>query len=38
MSNGILNNEELILKSHRHGEVMKLLDEKELRWLELSEK
>ena len=38
MSHGILNNEELILKSHRHGEVVKLLDEKELRWLELSEK
>ena len=25
-------------KSKRHGEIMKILDEKELRWLELSEK
>jgi ABC transport system ATP-binding/permease protein len=38
MSHGILNNEELVIKSHRHGEIVKLLDEKELRWLELSEK
>jgi ABC transport system ATP-binding/permease protein len=38
MSSGILKNEELLLKSKRHGEIMKILDEKELRWLELSEK
>lgn len=38
MSNGIPDNDELVLKSHRHGEIVKLLDEKELRWLELSEK
>jgi len=25
-------------KSKRHGEIMKILDERELRWLELSEK
>ena len=30
--------EELLVKSHRHGEVRELLDEKEMRWLELSEK
>ena len=38
MSGGILKKEELLLKSKRHGEIMKILDEKELRWLELSEK
>ena len=38
MSKGILNNEELVSKSKRHGEINKLLDDKELRWLELSEK
>src|ERR1035437_1138412 len=38
MSRGVLNNEELLSKSKRHGEIMKILDEKELRWLELSEK
>jgi ABC transport system ATP-binding/permease protein len=38
LSNGISDTEELIVKSHRHGEIVKLLDEKELRWLELSEK
>ena len=38
MSRGELNNEELISKSQRHGELMKILDEKEFRWLELSEK
>jgi ATP-binding cassette subfamily F protein uup len=37
LSGGILDNEELLLKSKRHGEIMKILDEKELRWLELSE-
>jgi ABC transport system ATP-binding/permease protein len=38
MSHGNLNNEELLSKSKRHGEIMKILDDKELRWLELSEK
>jgi ATP-binding cassette subfamily F protein uup len=38
MSKGNLGNEELLSKSKRHGEIMKLLDDKELRWLELSEK
>lgn len=31
------SSEELITKSRRHGEVRDLLDEKEMRWLELSE-
>jgi ABC transport system ATP-binding/permease protein len=38
MSNGTLNPEELYSKSRRHGEIMNVLDEKEMRWLELSEK
>jgi len=38
MSQGLLSNEELISKSHRHGDILKDLDDKELRWLELSEK
>ena len=38
MSQGVLNNEELLSSSQRHGEIMKILDERELRWLELSEK
>jgi ATP-binding cassette subfamily F protein uup len=38
MSNGRFTTEELYSKSVRHGEVMKVLDDKELRWLELSEK
>jgi ATP-binding cassette subfamily F protein uup len=38
LSRGILNNEDLLSKSKRHGEIMKILDERELRWLELSEK
>jgi ATP-binding cassette subfamily F protein uup len=38
MSRGDLKNEELLSRSQRHGEIMKVLDEKELRWLELSEK
>ena len=36
--NGISDQEELLKKSKRHGEVMKILDDKEMRWLELSEK
>lgn len=38
LSLGLLNNEELLLKSTRHGEIVKQLDDKEMRWLELSEK
>ncbi len=38
LSNGILANDELLSKSKRHGEIVKMLDEKEFRWLELSEK
>jgi ATP-binding cassette subfamily F protein uup len=38
MSGGVLGNEELLSKSRRHGQIVKILDEKELRWLELSEK
>ncbi len=38
LSLGVLGNEELLSKSKRHGEIVKLLDEKELKWLELSEK
>lgn len=37
LSNGQLPPEELIRKSERIGQVMNLLDEKEMRWLELSE-
>jgi ABC transport system ATP-binding/permease protein len=38
MSLGTLSPDELYLKSIRHGELMKILDDKEMRWLELSEK
>jgi len=38
MSQGSLNPDELYTRSLRHGVIMKMLDEKELRWLELSEK
>jgi len=38
LSQGVLDNEELLSKSKRHGEIVKLLDKKELKWLELSEK
>jgi ATP-binding cassette subfamily F protein uup len=38
LSHSVLANEELLSKSKRHGEIVKTLDEKELRWLELSEK
>ncbi|MCX6238881.1 MAG: ABC-F family ATP-binding cassette domain-containing protein [Bacteroidia bacterium] len=37
MNSGDCASEELVIKSQRHGEIMELLDEKELRWLELSE-
>jgi ABC transport system ATP-binding/permease protein len=38
MNSGFLSQDELFLKSGRLGEVLKILDEKEMRWLELSEK
>ena len=38
MSLGSLIPDDLYLKSVRHGELMKILDDKEMRWLELSEK
>jgi len=38
MSTGSLNSEELYSKSKRHGEIVSILDDKEMRWLELSEK
>ena len=37
MNNGSLNSEDLYLKSGRFGDILALLDVKELRWLELSE-
>ena len=37
ISSGTLNNDELIQKSNRIGEIIKLLDQKSDRWLELSE-
>ncbi|HUX59414.1 MAG TPA: ABC-F family ATP-binding cassette domain-containing protein [Bacteroidales bacterium] len=38
MSIGTLNQEEWYSKSKRHGEILYILDNKEMRWLELSEK
>ena len=38
MNQGSLNQEDLYSKSRRHGEIMKILDDKEMRWFELSEK
>ncbi len=38
MALGAISPEELYLRSIRHGEIVKMLDEKEMRWLELSEK
>lgn len=38
MSLGLMSNEELLSRSKRHGEIVNILDDKELRWLELSEK
>ncbi len=35
---GMIDQSQLFLKSVRHGEIVKLLDEKEMKWLELSEK
>ena len=37
LSSGVLSGDELMAKSMRIGELMEELDEKELRWLELSE-
>lgn len=37
LSSGTLSNDELLAKSSRIGEIISLLDEKEMRWLELSE-
>ena len=37
LSSGTLGTEELMKASERIGEVIKLCDEKEMRWLELSE-
>jgi ATP-binding cassette subfamily F protein uup len=38
ISKGNLSTEDLYSKSKRHGEIIKVLDDKEMRWLELSEK
>ena len=38
MNQGSLNSQELYEKSKKHGEIAAILDEKELRWLDLSEK
>jgi ABC transport system ATP-binding/permease protein len=38
MSLGSLTSEELYTRSKRHGEIVRILDDKEMRWLELSEK
>jgi ATP-binding cassette subfamily F protein uup len=38
ISTGELNAEDLFSKSKRHGEILAMLDGKEMRWLELSEK
>jgi ATP-binding cassette subfamily F protein uup len=38
ISTGNLNAEDLFSKSKRHGEILNILDGKEMRWLELSEK
>ncbi len=37
MNSGDCTSEELVIKSQRHGEIRGLLDDKELRWLEISE-
>jgi len=36
-NSGTGSSEEFVAKSKRHGEIKELLDEKEMRWLELSE-
>jgi ATP-binding cassette subfamily F protein uup len=37
LNSGTLNNNQLVEKSNRFGEITDLLEEKEMRWLELSE-
>ena len=37
MNSGKLSNEELMEKSNRYSELLEIIDEKEIRWLELSE-
>ena len=37
MNSGKLSNEELLQKSTRYPELLNIIDEKEMRWLELSE-
>ena len=37
LSSGNLNNDELMKKSSRHGELLNLIDQKSDRWMELSE-
>lgn len=37
MNSGDCASEELVIKSQRHGEIRDLLDDKEMRWLELSD-
>ena len=37
MNSGDCPSEELVIKSQRHGEIRNILDEKEMRWLELSD-
>ena len=37
MNSGNYSSDDLVTKSKRHGEIRELLDEKELRWLELSD-
>ena len=38
MSQGSLSPQELYIKSKKHGDIVNMLDDKEMRWLELSEK
>jgi ATP-binding cassette subfamily F protein uup len=38
MNQGFISKDTLYLKSTRHSEIVKMLDNKEMRWLELSEK
>ena len=37
LNSGSLNNNQLVEKSNRFGQITELLEEKEMRWLELSE-
>ena len=38
LNNASMSHEELMQKSKRHGDITKILEDKEMRWLELSEK